>query len=130
MQILQQEKCRFFKILKRLSGKGKKRLKTFLKKVIKLQIVLPGVMSCRGPSGPLLAGHAVAGWLRQQALVLLTGAAVLGVDEQQRRLRVMSDDAADRGERLATHTHTHGQFDGVVALLQGSGSLGALPPGL
>lgn len=48
-----------------------------------------------GFSGPVLAGHAVASWLGQQALVLMAGAAVLGIDEQQRRLGIMADDAAD-----------------------------------
>ena len=45
-------------------------------------------------------GHAVGGWVGQQTLVLLAGAPVLGVDEEQRRLGVMDDDVTDGQEGL------------------------------
>lgn len=39
-------------------------------------------------------------WLGEHALVLLVGAAVFGVDEEQRRRGVMADDFRNRRKRL------------------------------
>lgn len=46
------------------------------------------------PSRPVLSGHVVSGWVGEQTLVLLAGAAVFGIDKEKRRLGVMADDAA------------------------------------